>query len=277
MRRTSSDPRPGPVGPDRLSPPPRSCRRSTGATASGASRSERTSVMPPTDSTESPFAPGAPKTTLESTASPPFTNTSTDDASTMTSRVTTPSRSGGRRGAHGAVGVGHRRGGGIRVAGDERDARGEVEADGRERAVALLDAEAHLGRGIVRVGRDLDAQAVGVAPGWGSGVLAASVTRTALDASRPRPRARRAPSTGVDTSVGRSSTVRERELAHDRVGAAVPVVGGQVAGIGPVVEPADRVARGEPLGLGQARVVPGDGRVEVGAVVEPRGLGGLRR
>ena len=51
-------------------------------------------MTPPTDSTERPFAPGAPNTTLESADSPPFTKTSTDDASTITSRVTTPSRSG---------------------------------------------------------------------------------------------------------------------------------------------------------------------------------------
>ena len=48
--------------------------------------------MPPTDSTASPFAPGAPNTRFEITASPSFTNTSTEEASTMMSRVMMPSR-----------------------------------------------------------------------------------------------------------------------------------------------------------------------------------------
>ena len=143
----------------------------------------------------------------------------------------------------------------------------EVVADGGEAAVAGHHPHAHLA-GAVDVGR-VEGQAIGVGCRDLQRRRASGIHPHVVDGLRVSPSRSRSSSAGVENSFARPPSVAEADAADDRVRAALPVLGRELSGVGPVVHPADAVPLAQALGFGEPRVVPGDGRVVVRAAIEP--------
>ena len=93
-------------------------------------------------------------------------------------------------------------------------------------------------------------------------------------AGRSRRDPLRAPLQGRQRTGGRRGQNRATAVGHQpdvthHGGRPEPIAGGQFPGVRPVVHPADGVPRGLPLAVRQARIIPGDGGVEVRSAVEP--------